>query len=233
MRHRRAFSVMAATREVSSSASLAAACYMVATSLLLVNLLPILIGALSDAFKIEPARLGMLGSSSNLAAVLVYVTAPFWAPKVRWRRWIVACVAVATIGFAAAPFVIHFAAIAALFFILGLSLSLIGVPAYVLIGNRENVTRAYSFALLAQMGLASALSYFLLGVVAPLWGYAGMMVSLAVVALPCLSCTSMIGRFSDVSAQYGGAHHGSRPIKAGSIATLLVACGGFLIFITG
>jgi predicted MFS family arabinose efflux permease len=159
--------------------ALAAAVLLTGIGALGFNVLPLLIGAAADVFGSDERRLGILGSVFISGKTLMYIALIILARRVNWRITCgVLCVA-QIFAFLATTKVYGFTPVAISLFVGGFCLGGLFGLGSISIADTRSPDRNFGWATLAQVLMGAVLTYFLSKAVIPVWGYNGIMISLA------------------------------------------------------
>lgn len=159
--------------------ALAAAVFLTGIGALGFNVLPLLIGAAADVFGSDERRLGILGSVFISGKTLMYIALIILARRVNWRiTCSVLCVA-QIFAFLVTTKVHGFTPVAISLFVGGFCLGGVFGLGSISIADTRSPDRNFGWATLAQVVMGAVLTYFLSIAVIPVWGYNGIMISLA------------------------------------------------------
>lgn len=163
-----------------------AASYVSGASLILLNGLPLLLGAADETFRLGPERLGYLGGVAGLSALVVNASIPFWIRRVDWRTATrllsIAALVILVLGAASRTY----ATLLATFTFLGISLGLLGAPAFARLGDAAEPRSAFSWSIGVAMGITAIWCFASPAYIQPQFGYRGAVLSLIAIILPCL-----------------------------------------------
>lgn len=143
------------------------------------NVMPVFVGALADSFAATTAQLGDLVVAFNVGFTAAAVTAIFWAPAARYRvaSRIAVSVIVLTLVLMSRAQSLHL--IAALLAILGIAMgSLYSIVLAILASSRQP-DRAFGVKLGLETLPGTLLLFLLPAVVAPRWGFDGVVLAMA------------------------------------------------------
>lgn len=168
---------------------IAASAYLTGVNALVINVQPIIMGALADGRGLSSGNLGQLSAIFIAFNTLCFLGAPLWIRRVSWRS-------VAFLSAMGASFVILSGAVAVsftvlllVFALLGLVKGFMGAIAFASLGDARNPDRAYGVSVVVQSVLAALVATPLSAVVLPRWGVAGLFIVLALVfTTACIAC---------------------------------------------
>lgn len=167
---------------VDALSALIAAALLSGLTALVVNLQPIMMGALASGRGLNDADLGRLSAIFIGANTVSVMTAPWWVRRADWRMMAMLGVTATVLVSIAGAFATDLAAAAAIFTGLGLSTGAIGATAFACLGDNSDPDRAYGASIIAQSVIAALAAFPMSGWVIPTWGVAGMFVGLAVLS---------------------------------------------------
>lgn len=160
---------------------LTAGAYLIALNQLVVNIQPLLLGAMAQGYGLSDRQLGHVSAVYVGATTLATLAAPFWIRKVDWRLFttiaVVCCVGVFFFGATLRSpelFLLVFG-------MLGVLKGCFGAPAFAALGDSSSPDRAYGLSVVLQGVLAAAIAFPISGFIVPRFGVSGLFVFLACV----------------------------------------------------
>ncbi len=180
-----------------------AAAYLSGLNMLVVNLQPLILGALADSHGLTDRQLGHISAIFVGFSTACLVSGPFWVRRVDWRTFSMLMVLLATTALVSGAFLAAPEAILALFAILGLLKGGLGIPAFASLGDSSNPDRNYGVSVGFQAFLSAAVTAPAAAYVIPNFGVSGLFLTIAaIVASGLLACRWLPRKGVDVS---GGA----------------------------
>jgi len=147
------------------------------------NLLPLFLGTAQDFRELSDQAVGVLSSSFYVGFTLTTSTAYYWIRKFSWRIVTLVSLPLAAAALALAGFAHSYALLVAGIFISGGAFSaLYGIGTTVL-GDTSHPARWYGLKIACEAGLGAVLLLILPGTVIAHWGFAGLTLAMAAVAL--------------------------------------------------
>jgi MFS family permease len=218
------------------SAVLAAA-YLSGISNLVVNVQPIVLGALADGYHLGDGALGQIGAVYIGFSSLSSLTAPLWIRRVNWR-WtsllaVVPCVALMALGAATS----QTTWLLILFALIGAAQGAVAAPVFAALGDNRNPERAFAISIVVQSVIASGMQILLASYVVPRAGAHGMFISLAI-AMASAGIAAMWlparGRIAEVPSPQHDRIASAIPLRAAlPCAVALLALGLFTAGLLG
>lgn len=166
---------------VDAPSAITAASYLIGINQLIVNLQPLVLGALADTYRLGDRQLGYVSAVFIGFNTLAVVSAPFWVRGVNWRILSAAAVGLAAAVLAAGAKLSTLTAILALFAVLGVLKGTLGAPSFASLGDTANPDRSYAASLISQSLLAAAAAVPVAQWIIPQYGVVGLFLSLAAV----------------------------------------------------
>lgn len=163
-----------------SSAAVIAASLLTGVNQLLVNVQPLLFGALAVRIGLDAGELGYLGAVVIAALTLGSISGPFWVRRVNWRLTCAAGLVGAAVAFLFGAAASSFDAALLIFGAAGLFLGLLSPPAFGCLGDADNPSRAFAISVVAQSSLAATSTLALSFAVIPHFGAPGAFVAVAI-----------------------------------------------------
>ena len=170
----------ASTGKVDAPSAVAAASYLIALSQLIINVQPLTMGALADAYQLSDRQLGYLSATFVGFATLCTMTGPLWIRRINWRAVSLAAVLASAAVLAAGAMMRSAATYLVLFAVLGVVKSLVGIPSFASLGDSSNPDRNYGVSVAVQSFAAAVVAAALGSFVIPQFGVTGLFITLAV-----------------------------------------------------
>lgn len=219
----------------SSGAAVVAASLLTGVNQLLVNVQPLLFGALAVRLGLDDAELGYLGAVVIAALTLGSISGPFWVRRANWRLISALALAGAAAAFALGAAATTLDSALLIFGAAGLFLGLLSPPAFGCLGEADNPPRAFAISVVAQSSLAAAGTLALSFAIIPRFGAPGAFVSVAIAVAAALPLCRLLPRgpraIQEVSTTVDGAPLLSR--AAIPAYAMLFAKGVFVAGILG
>lgn len=188
----RAVSVSQVVRAVDRWTAIAAASILVGINQLIVNVQPLLLGALARHDGLSDTQLGLISSALIGGASIASATGPAWVRSVNWRTATAVFIAGAALALAAATRSEQFGILCAIFFMMGTMKGGIGVPSFVCLGDSANPERNFGTSVAIQASMAALAAVPMAAYLIPAFGPNGVYYSLigallfGIAALPFL-----------------------------------------------
>jgi MFS family permease len=217
---------------VDAPVTVAAAAYLIGLNQLIVNLQPLLLGALADAYKLGDAQLGHISAIFIGFNTLAVLSAPMWVRRVDWRALTTIAMVCATAALAAGALVSTLSTILLLFALLGVVKGVLGAPAFACLGDTSNPDRSYAVSLIVQSVLAAAAATCVAQWLLPRHGVGGVFLGLAAIAATGLVAARRLPARGVAAAP--DPPHGSKPDA--SLGSALAPAVGLLalgVFVCG
>lgn len=169
----------AITRGVDEPISIGAAAYLVALNALIVNVQPLILGALAEGYGLADRDLGYISSVYIGFNTLCTLTGPWWVRRVDWRITCFCALFVATLALGAGALVGQLVSILLLFAVIGLAKGMVFVPSFASLGDASNPDRSYGISVALQSVTAAAVAAPLSAYVIPHFGVQGLFLTIA------------------------------------------------------
>lgn len=177
---------------VNAPSALAAGAMLSALTALVINLQPIIMGALATDRRLDDAALGHVSAIFIGFHTLCLLTSPVWVRSVNWRLASVIGIAVTALIALSGVWLASQTSIMLLFAAIGVSTGGIAAVSFASLGDNRDPDRAYGASITAQALLAAVVAMPLSGWIVPSYGIEGLFVSLAAVcACGFLACPWM------------------------------------------
>lgn len=163
--------------------AVAAAAFIAGLNALVMNVQPIIMGALADGRGLDDARLGQVSAIFIGLNTLSIISAPLWLRAFNWRAVSLVSIFAAAGATLAAGVAITFPMILAAFALLGLLQGFSGAVAFASLGEASNPDRAFGASIVAQSLLAAVAATPLSAWIIPHFGVVGLFVTLAAACL--------------------------------------------------
>lgn len=174
---------------VDAPSAVAAAAYLIGINQLIVNLQPLVLGALAGAYGLGDAQLGHISAIFIGFNTLAVLSAPIWVRRVNWRVLTTIAVTLAAATLAAGSALSTLPAILLLFAVLGVIKGTLGAPAFASLGDTANPDRSYATSLIVQSVLAAGAAVAAAEWLVPRYSVSGLLLGLAAVAATGLLAT--------------------------------------------
>jgi len=170
-------------------AVIAASAYLASVNALVINVQPLIMGALADGRGLSASDLGQISAIFIVFNTLCFLAAPLWIRRVNWRSVALLSAMGAALVILAGAMAVSFPVLLLVFALLGLVKGFMGAIAFASLGDARNPDRAYGISVVVQSVLAALVATPLSAVVLPRWGVAGLFIVLAsVFATACIAC---------------------------------------------
>lgn len=150
---------------------------------LLLNVMPVLFGAIGETLGYGEQQLGTLALASNLAFALVGVISLAWLGVFSWRTIAAVATVIVTLGIAAILNKPSYGELLVIMAVAGGATGALYALAMVIFGGSDRPERAFGFKLGMESIPGAALLILLPVAVAPQWGFEGILIALAASAL--------------------------------------------------
>ncbi|MEH6471305.1 MAG: MFS transporter [Halopseudomonas sp.] len=144
-------------------------------------LLPLLLGGAAEALVLDDERTGLIASSYFLGFLLVCLSAPLWIRRLNWRRVGWGGFGLLSGGLLAGAYSDNYNLLLTAMALSGIGAGTVFGLAICVISDTREPDRNFGFKLVAEQVIGAALLFLLPVFVTPVWGFKGLMVSLAVV----------------------------------------------------
>lgn len=166
-----------------------AAAYLSGLNMLVVNLQPLILGALADSYGLSDRQLGHISAIFVGFATACSISGPFWVRRVDWRNFSRLVIVLAILTLASGALLTSPVLILALFAVLGLLKGSLGIPAFASLGDSSNPDRNYGVSIGFQAFLSAAVTIPAAAWVIPRYGVSGLFTTLAaIIATGILIC---------------------------------------------
>lgn len=157
------------------------AAYVVSLNHMVVNIQPLLLGALAKDYGLTDRHLGQVSAVYIGFITLLSLSGPFWVRRVNWRLFTMIA-AVVSAGVLLWGATIHTTAMFMLLFaILGAIKGCMGVPPFASLGDASNPDRAYAVSAILQGLMSAAVAAPLAAYIIPHYGLSGLLITLAAI----------------------------------------------------
>ena len=191
------------------------------------NVMPILVGAMDDAFQLSKTELGDIVASFSIGFTLIAIAALFWVHKVNWRIASIAAVALSVAALAAMTLISTVQALSLLTLLVGVGMGALYALVMAILSGSNQPDRAFGLKLGLET-LPGAILLFLLPVtIAPTFGFDGIVLTMAATAL-LLGTASFF-----LPTQSANSHHIQSSINQQDLWLTILALGASLLFFTG
>jgi predicted MFS family arabinose efflux permease len=213
--------------------AISAASMLIGINQLIINIQPLLLGALAEGNGLDDRQLGLISSALLGGATLASASAPFWVRRVDWRRATMLFIAMAILALLATARLSSFPTLCAAFALIGLLKGAIGVPSFASLGDTQNPERNYGISVAVQAAMAAIAAVPLAAYLIPKYGPNGVYY--------CLIAVLVIGFWGAFRLPSKGTHGQAAgelaPISwsrgLAPFAILMIAMMSFTIGVTG
>ena len=164
-----------------------------AAAAMVFNILPVFLGKAAESFALSDSAAGWLGTTYLAGFGLSSVLASLWVHSTARRRLAQMLFLGAALLLAAGGMMQSYVALLATLFAAGLVLGALYTLSFLLASEHPNATRAVGVKLGGEVALGSLLLFLISTVVYPAFGFAGMLVLLAVVLVAVSPCSRFVG----------------------------------------
>lgn len=220
---------------VDTWSAISAAAFLISLAQLIINLQPIILGALADAYGLSDRQLGHVSAIFVGSVALTTTTAPLWIRKVDWRiTSYIAAVGAAGVLFIGSRLT-TFLSILLLFAGVGVAKSLLYAPSFASLGDTKNPDRSYAVATAAQGVLAAITTALITSYFLPRFGVAGAFATLAAFLFAAVLICPWLPRRGPARFQSATAVPGEGAVTRGVLPAMLalLALGLFIAGILG
>lgn len=212
---------------------LAAGAYLIALNQLVVNIQPLLLGAIAQGYGMSDRQLGHVSAVYVGATTIATLAAPLWIRKVDWRLFttiaVVCCVGAFIFGATLRSAELFLA----IFGILGILKGCFGAPAFAALGDSTSPDRAYGLSVVLQGVLAAAIAFPISGLIVPRFGVSGLFVFLACVYATGVLAARWMPRAGRVAAAQGEGAPAALPLLSRAAVAPLIALVATALFVGG
>jgi hypothetical protein len=158
------------------------------------NVVPFLLGAISERYAATPVQLGLVNSCYAGVSLVVGAAAPAWIRRFSWRAvsGLSAVGAIAT--FVLASLAPDMLAIYGVFVLAGLFSALLGAPSNAVLGFSSFPGRWFGISMVFQMAVAAIFALTVPAHLQAKFGAAGAFAAMAATFLPCIAAAWLIPR---------------------------------------
>ncbi len=151
-------------------------------------ILPLLLGAAAQALALDDEQTGLIASSYFLGFLLICLSAVFWIRRFNWRRTGLAGFVLLCGGLLASALADSYSLLLMAMVVSGMGAGTVFGLAICVISDTRDPDRNFGFKLVAEQAVGAALLFLLPIWVTPLWGFRGLVVTVAVLlAALCLA----------------------------------------------
>jgi len=207
-------------------------------ALQVLSVLPLFVGGFSESYGFNEGQLGILAAADLVGASLACIAIFIYVERVSWRKVILIATLVAFVSNVVCIWAEQYSLLVLMRLIAGVSAGVIYSLAMVAIGNGQNVTRDYGWAVAGQ-ALVATLYYVTLPSLIETQGLHSLFIIMAVNMLVCallLPKENLIGQSSTDSDESWGYNNPGNSLTTVSIGLLgifllYVAQGGIWVFV--
>lgn len=217
---------------VDRTSAVVAASYIVALNAMILNIQPMLLGALSKEFGFTDRILGEISAVYIGAITLLSLSGPLWVRRSNWRMVVFVTTGLIVVGLAWGLTLKTYTGFLALFVILGVLKGIMGVPPFASLGDSRNPDRAYAISAIAQGVVSATVAAMLASYIVPDYGVRGILLTLAAFYGSGLLCSHLLPRKGRIRFEGFGDIPAPTASKAMLVAPL-VATLGVVLFMGG
>ena len=206
---------------------------IIALSVLLLNISPVVIGAAAEHRGFSNEQLGMLVVPGLMAQVAVSLILSFWVRRINWKLFVLAAGICTFIGYTFAAFATSFATLLVGLGIAGIGCGSLYAISMVCLGDATNPDRGYGFSQLIQSVLMMVGLYAVPVWISPNWGFTGILMLFAmggVIAIVLIAYFPAAGKqTADIETQY----EPEQAIENTKLSPAIMAVATLFIFTIG
>lgn len=200
-----------------------------ASAAMVFNILPVFLGKAAESFSLSAAAAGWLGTIYLFGFGLSSVSASLWLRRFNRKALVQAFFLVAALLLAMGSVIESYGAVSVTLFAVGLVLGGLYTLSFVLAGEYPNPTRAVGIKLGGEVALGALLLSLIPTFVYPVFGFAGMLLSLAAVLILVSPCTFFVSPWAG-EGRMNAVESGAR---AAIPPPALAALGALFLFTVG
>ncbi|HVI33612.1 MFS transporter [Phenylobacterium sp.] len=214
---------------VDRPAAIAAASYLIALNALIINVQPLILGALAKGYALGDRQLGYVSAVFVGFNTLATVSGPLWVRRVDWRLLSWVALGGATACLAAGGYFSQLASVLFLFALIGAFKGAVFIPSFASLGDTSNPDRSYAVSTVLQGVSAAAVAAPLSAWIIPNFGVHGLFLTLAAVMSTGLVAICWLPRAGDVQRKERTGQVGAKVLSGAAIAPAigLLALGCF------
>ncbi len=169
--------------QINSPSCIAAASLLSASGATIFMLLPILLGSAAEYYTLDEEQAGLLASSYFVGFLLVCLSAVVWMHRVNWQQVGIVGSFILAGGLLASSMVHSYTVLLVLMAVSGVGAGILYGLAICVLSDTQDPDRNFGIKLLAELALAAVLLLILPVYVSEQWGFQGLMLCVAGVAL--------------------------------------------------
>jgi predicted MFS family arabinose efflux permease len=178
---------------IDSKPVIMSAAVMAAAGAAVFLLLPIIIGAAMDSFGWQQQQAGLLASSYFTGYFASCIAAVFLIRQFSLKVLAKAAYVLLCVGLLAAGLMSDLIVLGLCMLVSGFGAGLLFGLAVLIAGQRPDSEQAFGILLVSQQLLAMALLFVLPSFIVPNWGFAGLMIALAIIMVPAVLSVVWLG----------------------------------------
>ncbi len=148
---------------------------------LMLNVLPVFVGALAETFGFSESQLGDIIAGYNVAFTVIAVSALVWIRRINWKVVSTIGVAITTVALILMTFASGFSALLIFVAIVGLGSGALYALIMAVLGDSNDPDKAYGLKLGLETLPGAGLLFVLPAIIAPKYGFNGVVITMAVV----------------------------------------------------
>jgi hypothetical protein len=215
---------------VDAPSAIAAASYLIALSQLIINVQPLTVGALANAYHLSDRQLGQLSATFIGFATLCTLTGPLWIRRIHWRLFTAIAVVASSVALVSGAWLHSAASFLILFAVLGVVKSGMAIPSFASLGDTSNPDRNYGISVAVQSLSAAGAAAIMATVVIPKFGVPGLFVAMGGAVATGLIASRWLPAAGRASSVAGPSPAGAKVGFRSAIPVILALLGlGFFI----
>lgn len=171
----------ARSHPVDTPAAIMAAAFLMSLNQLIVNVQPLVLGALAETYTLSDGELGHVSAIFVGSTAIATATGPLWVRRVNWRWSALVLVIASSLAYAGGAFAQSVAAILAFFAVIGVLKGGLSAVSFASLGDASNPDRSFAVGTIMQAVLAAIVTYPLSSWIIPTYGAFGMFMTLALI----------------------------------------------------
>lgn len=213
--------------DVNNPLVIAVAAIMTAVGIAFFNVMPLALGTIAEQLGFDNQQIGLIASSYMAGFTIVSVALIAFARRVSWRSSCAVFAAVQIVSFIGSTQLQSLSGLLTVLFLAGLGGGgLFGIATISLLDTR-NPDRSLGIGTFAQVTLPALIVLVLPIAIIPVWGFSGLMLTLALLPAISMLLLPWIVRRSEKTAQQEERHKDWAPAE-----NVIPALGGALVFHT-
>ena len=183
---------------------------------MMLNVLPVFVGVMAETYAFSESQLGDIIAGYNLTFTVIAVSALIWIRRFNWRSISVGGVIIAALALMAMSVASGFTHMLILAGVVGLGLGALYALIMAVLGDSSDPDRAYGLKLGLETIPGAAMLFILPTLVAPAYGFKGVVISMAAVLI-------LLGLASFWLPRAGVAHAASMADESNSSKSLVLS----------